>query len=44
MINWMKRMAVEVPPRLLWKFAFNFGYHGMRAVNKFTLRGFEVEL
>jgi len=38
MIQWMHRMAVEVPPRLLWKFAYNFGWQSMRAVQKFNKR------
>lgn len=30
----MKRMLTEPDKRLLWKFAYNFGYKGMRAVEK----------
>ena len=34
----MKRMLTEPDARLLWKFAYNFGYKGMRAVQKFQKR------
>ena len=33
-----KRMLSEVDRRVLWKFAWNFGYHGMRAVQQFKRR------
>ena len=32
------RMLRETDPRLLWKFAFNFGYKGMRSVQRFKKR------
>ena len=32
------RLLAEPSPRLLWKFAWNFGWHGMRAVNAFKRR------
>jgi MoaA/NifB/PqqE/SkfB family radical SAM enzyme len=32
------RMLREVSPRLLWKFAYTFGWKGMRAVDKFKKR------
>ncbi len=34
----MKRMLTEPDKRLLWKFAYNFGYKGMRSVEKFQKR------
>ena len=33
-----KRMVTETDRRLLWKFAWNFGYKGMRSVQKFKKR------
>ncbi len=33
-----KRMLTEVDPRLLWKFAFNFGLKGMVSVERFKSR------
>ncbi|MFO0847349.1 MAG: radical SAM/SPASM domain-containing protein [Gemmataceae bacterium] len=33
-----RRMLTEVPPRLLWKFAFNFGFKGMVSVERFKAR------
>src|SRR5579872_1429393 len=33
-----KRMLTEPDKRLLWKFAYNFGYKGMRSVQKFKKR------
>jgi MoaA/NifB/PqqE/SkfB family radical SAM enzyme len=33
-----KRMVTETDKRLLWKFAWNFGYKGMRSVQKFKKR------
>ncbi len=32
------RMLTETSPRLLWKFCWNFGWKGMRAVNAFEKR------
>ncbi len=34
----MKRMLTEPDKRLLWKFAYNFGYKGMRSIEKFQKR------
>jgi MoaA/NifB/PqqE/SkfB family radical SAM enzyme len=33
-----RRMISESDPRLLWKFAWNFGYKGMRSVQRFKAR------
>lgn len=33
-----KRMLTEVDRRALWKFAWNFGFHGLRAVQRFKRR------
>lgn len=33
-----RRMLTETEPRLLWKFAWNFGYKGMRSVQKYKSR------
>ena len=33
-----KRMVTETDPRLLWKIAWNFGFKGMRSVQKFKKR------
>ncbi len=33
-----KRMLTEPDKRLLWKFAYNFGYKGMRSVQKYKKR------
>jgi MoaA/NifB/PqqE/SkfB family radical SAM enzyme len=33
-----RRMLTESDPRLLWKFAWNFGYKGMRSVQRFKTR------
>jgi MoaA/NifB/PqqE/SkfB family radical SAM enzyme len=33
-----RRMLSEVEPRLLWKFAFNFGFKGMISVERFKSR------
>jgi len=33
-----RRMLSEVEPRLLWKFAFNFGLKGMVSVERFKRR------
>ena len=32
------RMLTTVDKRLLWKFAYNFGYKGMRSVQKYKKR------
>ncbi len=37
-ITLMKRMLTEPDKRLLWKFAYNFGYKGMRSIEKFQKR------
>lgn len=34
----MKRFLTEPDKRLLWKFSYNFGYKGMRAVQRFEKR------
>lgn len=34
----MKRMLTEPDKRLLWKFAYNFGFKGMRSIGKFQKR------
>ncbi len=34
----MKRLLIEPDKRLLWKFAYNFGYKGMRSIQKFQKR------
>ena len=34
----MKRLLTEPDKRLLWKFAYNFGYKGMRSIEKFQKR------
>lgn len=34
----LKRMLTEPDKRLLWKFAYNFGYKGMRSIEKFQKR------
>ena len=33
-----KRMLTETDTRLLWKFAYNFGFKGMRSVERFKKR------
>ena len=33
-----RRMLAETDPRLLWKFGYNFGYKGMRSVQRFKKR------
>lgn len=33
-----RRMILETDPRLLWKFSYNFGYKGMRSVQRFKKR------
>jgi hypothetical protein len=38
MIQFAKRMAMETDKRLLWKLAYNFGYKGMRSVQRFKKR------
>jgi len=37
-MNLMMRMLTEPNKRLLWKFVYNFGYKGMRSVEKFQKR------
>ena len=37
-----RRMLAETDPRLLWKFAWNFGYKGMRSVQRFKKRAREA--
>ena len=32
------RMVRETDPRLLWKISYNFGYKGMRSVQRFKKR------
>jgi MoaA/NifB/PqqE/SkfB family radical SAM enzyme len=34
----MKRLLTEPDKRLLWKFAYNFGFKGMRSIEKFRKR------
>lgn len=34
----VKRLLTEPDKRLLWKFAYNFGYKGMRSIEKFQKR------
>jgi MoaA/NifB/PqqE/SkfB family radical SAM enzyme len=38
MMKFAKRMLTETDKRLLWKFAYNFGYKGMRSVQLFKKR------
>jgi MoaA/NifB/PqqE/SkfB family radical SAM enzyme len=38
MVQFARRMSTEVDPRLLWKIGYNFGYKGMRSVNRFKKR------
>jgi len=38
MLKFAKRMLTETDKRLLWKFAYNFGYKGMRSVQLFKRR------
>ena len=38
MLKFAKRMLTETDKRLLWKFAYNFGYKGMRSVQLFKKR------
>jgi hypothetical protein len=33
-----RRMLTEADPRVLWKFTYNFGYKGVRSVQKFKQR------
>lgn len=37
-IRFAKRMLTETDKRLLWKFAWNFGYKGMRSVQRYKKR------
>jgi MoaA/NifB/PqqE/SkfB family radical SAM enzyme len=38
MIQFANRMLTETDPRLLWKLGYNFGYKGMRSVQKYKKR------
>src|SRR5215212_9497846 len=38
MLKFAKRMMTETDKRLLWKFAYNFGYKGIRSVQLFKKR------
>ena len=38
LLKMSKRMLATTDKRLLWKFAYNFGYKGMRSVQKFKGR------
>lgn len=38
LVQLTRRMLTETEPRLLWKFAWNFGYKGMRSVQRFKRR------
>ena len=38
LLGFAKRLASETDPRLVWKFAYNFGYKGMRSVQHFKKR------
>lgn len=38
LVQLSKRMLATTDKRLLWKFAYNFGYKGMRSVQKFKKR------
>ena len=38
LLQMSKRMLTETDRRLLWKFAWNFGYKGMRSVQRFKKR------
>jgi MoaA/NifB/PqqE/SkfB family radical SAM enzyme len=38
LMKFAKRMMTETDKRLLWKFAYNFGYKGMRSVQLFKKR------
>ncbi len=37
-VQFAKRMMTEPDKRVLWKFAYNFGYKGMRSVQKYKKR------
>ncbi len=38
LLKFTKRMLTETDKRLLWKFVYNFGYKGMRSVQRFKRR------
>ena len=38
MVPFARRMVTETDPRVLWSFAYNFGYKGVRSVQKFKQR------
>ena len=38
LLRFTARLATETDPRLVWKFAYNFGYKGMRSVQLFKKR------
>ena len=38
MVQFAKRMMTETDKRVLWKLAYNFGYKGMRSVQKYKSR------
>ena len=38
LLQFAKRMLAETDQRLLWKFAYNFGYKGMRSVERYKKR------
>ena len=38
LLKMSKRMLATTDKRLLWKFAYNFGYKGMRSVQRFKGR------
>jgi MoaA/NifB/PqqE/SkfB family radical SAM enzyme len=37
-VPFARRMLTETDPRVLWKFTYNFGYKGVRSVQKFKKR------
>jgi MoaA/NifB/PqqE/SkfB family radical SAM enzyme len=38
LLGFATRLALETDPRLVWKFAYTFGYKGMRSVQRFKKR------
>ena len=38
MVPFARRILTETDPRVLWKFTYNFGYKGVRSVQKFKKR------
>lgn len=38
LLSFTHRLLTETDPRLLWKFAYNFGFKGVRSVQKFKKR------